>query len=396
MSDVSGKSASGKKRRPGFIYNHDDSCWYAGKYTRIAGDGAAGLRKLVDIYADGNMTELSLCVNSQCATFDSQVVSPYGWNLAESEESTQGQSTGRDSWIDVCAKDYIARGIDANAVMLDQCRKRKIRSWISIRMNDCHLTFDTSHPIHSRFWVERKDLWCIPNDSRENGNLCDRALDYSQKDVRDYFTAFVRECLERYDCDGIELDFMRFPRVFPSGTERNNAHHLTDFLRDVRRLTESASAARGRRISLAVRIESRPENALSSGKDYLAWAREGLVDRIIVSNFWTSVDFEIPLSQWKAEIGSINPEVEVIPGMDGGAVDIAPDGTKERRHLLSFGEYAAFIDRMVKQGAESIYFFNLFDIKPESGVWEKLVLGDIDPETIENGARGVKCTSFHD
>lgn len=41
---------------------------------------------------------------------------------------------------------------------------------------------------------------------------------------------------------------------------------------------------------------------------------------------------------------------------------------------LSFGEYSAFIDRMLDQGARTIYFFNLFDIPKDSGVREKLVV----------------------
>lgn len=381
--------------RIGFIYNHDDSCWCADKYLALAGEGEAGLRKLVDVYAGGNMTEFFVCVNSKCADFDSNVISPYGWNLAPLSGTAEPQNRA-EGWIRKCATEYIAKGIDANAILLDQCRKRGVAGWISIRMNDCHNTFELDNPIHSKFWLERKDLWCVPNDNRANGSLTDRAFDYSKREVRDYFLAFLKECLERYDCDGVELDFMRFPRYFPEGNARSKACFLNEFMRNARAIVDAEAARRGHSIGIAARVDSRPDTALDNGKDFITWSKEGLIDRLIVSNFWSSVDFNIPYSEWTRLVASANPDVEVIPGMDGGACLVDPQTGYAKRHLLSYGEYAVFIDRMIRQGAKTIYFFNLFDIKPESGVWDKLVLGPFDPDSIAKAAYGVAVTDIHD
>lgn len=386
--------AQPRSERIGFIYNHDDSCWYQEKWKSRAGDGEAGLRKLVDIFADGNMSEFFVCVNAQCATFDSKTISPYGWCLP-ADADAKGEYHCSDA-IRNCAYNYIRKGVDANAILLDQCRRRKVGGWVSIRMNDCHENFDLKTAFHSRFWREHPQFWCVSNDTRAAGwDVRDRALDYSHREVREYFLAFVKECLERYDADGIELDFMRFTRYFPAGTERKNAHYLTEFLREARALVKSAAEKRGHPVKLAVRVESRPEAARAAGKDFETWAKEGLIDRLIVCNCWTSVDFNLPFGAWKQCVQELDPKVEVIPGLDGGACDIGTDGKRAPRHLLTYGEYAAFIDRMLAAGAKTIYFFNLFDVE-DMNVFNKLVQGPFDRDAIHRAAEGVKVTTFHD
>lgn len=60
-------------------------------------------------------------------------------------------------------------------------------------------------------------------------------------------------------------------------------------------------------MKLAARIESRPEAARAAGKDFETWAQEGLVDRIIVCNFWPSVDFGLPLEEWNGIALNFSP-----------------------------------------------------------------------------------------
>ena len=46
-----------------------------------------------------------------------------------------------------------------------------------------------------------------PDLGRELGS----GYDFAQQGVRVHYLAFVGELMQQYDCDGIELDWMRFP-----------------------------------------------------------------------------------------------------------------------------------------------------------------------------------------
>ena len=43
------------------------------------------------------------------------------------------------------------------------------------------------------------------------------------QEVRDYYKALIVESLDRYDIDGLELDFMREPYLFSAGKETEGA-----------------------------------------------------------------------------------------------------------------------------------------------------------------------------
>ena len=47
----------------------------------------------------------------------------------------------------------------------------------------------------------------------------DKAFDYGREEVRAYHTKLVKELIERYDFDGLELDWMRFGFHFRPGYE---------------------------------------------------------------------------------------------------------------------------------------------------------------------------------
>ncbi len=74
-----------------------------------------------------------------------------------------------------------------------------------------------------------------------------RALDYAHPEVRDHYRALIVETLERYDVDGLELDFMREPYLFSAGKEPEGRLLLTAWLREIRGLVDTATKRRGHR-----------------------------------------------------------------------------------------------------------------------------------------------------
>ena len=121
--------------------------------------------------------------------------------------------------------------------------------------------------------------------------------------------------LERWDVDGIELDWMRSPLQFRKGHERSDAHFLTEFMRRVRRRVQEESKKRGRKIRIAVRLPRSPQLAVKAGYDADIWLREGLMDLIVGSSvFWP--DPELPVATWLAFIEKHNPSVRFLPSID--------------------------------------------------------------------------------
>lgn len=160
------------------------------------------------------------------------------------------------------------QGVDYPARVIQRCRQRGVSPWITLRMNDCHNNDVLDHPFHGRFWKNNPQFY-----RQGCTGYFARCLDYAHQEVRDYYKALIVETLERYDIDGLELDFMREPYLFSAGKEAEGAPVLTAWLREVRKLTADTAAKRGHPIRLGVRVPSRPETALSLGLDAVGGPR---------------------------------------------------------------------------------------------------------------------------
>ncbi len=184
----------------------------------------------------------------------------------------------------------------------------------------------------------------------------DRAFDYSWPEVRAYHLALIREVVERYDCDGIELDWMRFGFHLRPGHEMEDALLLTEFIAEVRSLLDVWSQRRGRRIALSARVPSRPQTALRLGMDAITWARRGLLDRLVITPFWETIETDMPVEVWRAVLEGSG--VELAAGFE---MLLRPYPAFSNRPTNSLetvrGAAAAFLNR----GVDSIYLFNYFD-----------------------------------
>ncbi|HEX5445866.1 MAG TPA: hypothetical protein VFW87_18710, partial [Pirellulales bacterium] len=184
-------------------------------------------------------------------------------------------------------------GVDYPARVIARCRQRKMSPWISLRMNDCHYNDVPNHPFHGSFWVKNPQL------RRQNcTGYFASCLDFAQREVRDYYMALIEETLDRYDVDGLELDFMREPYLFSANKEKEGTPILTAWVRDVRQRTNEAAVKRGHPIRLGVRVPSRPETALGMGLDAVAWAQEGLIDLLVVTPRWATLEFGMAIPEW--------------------------------------------------------------------------------------------------
>jgi YVTN family beta-propeller protein len=190
-------------------------------------------------------------------------------------------------------------------------------------------------------------------------------LNYAVPEVRAYRLAQFREVLERYDVDGLDLDFQRFPCYFKPGEERTHRGVMTQFMREIRELTNEIAARRGKPLLLTARVLAVPEQNLAVGLDPVTWAHEGLLDFVTVSHYLRN-DFTLPVSEWRKALPHGMPiyasvEYEPFPW--------------PYRHLAR---------QLYAEGADGLMLFNFF-ARRESGRKEPYTflfkeLGD--PDTI--------------
>ena len=254
------------------------------------------------------------------------------------------------------AKILHEKGIDIYKLWTARCREKGVSPWISMRMNDLHAVDKTNDFQHADFWRDHHEFWRVPND--RTGIWSNRALDFARPEVRERSLRIVRELMERYDIDGFELDWMRFPYHVSGTNLADRCGYLTDFMRRARAHAEEVGKARGRRIGLAVRVPTHPVSSKNSGEDVAGWVREGLVDMVVVSPFFTSAEYDIPLSEWRAWLGESGRKVKLLPGSECGLNTIPP--AHHARCDMDAAAYRGWIDVMRSRGADGIYFFNLF------------------------------------
>ncbi len=290
----------------------------------------------VDKYAKTQVTCLFFNINYHRVCFDSKVMDSY-WNLPDPEH--QLTHWPRCLWM------LQQKGLDTYQLLIDRSRQKGISPWISIRMSDHHY-FDDSTKING-FWMKHPEL-----RTSERG-----AYNYAKKEVRDYFKAFILEVLEKYDVDGIELDWMRSPSIFKREDILQGTELINQFMKDIRLMTEQKSKERGHPIKIAARVPSFPNIGKSYGLDGIAWVKNATVDILIPTN-WASTNFDIPLELWRSEIGSGHDYI-LAPGAD--AIGNKSFNINRYKSMFSNVEtLRGFSASAYSRGADAIYYFNSF------------------------------------
>ena len=179
---------------------------------------------------------------------------------------------------------------DPVEVQLRRCREHGIEYLACLRMND-------RHPGGGPFKMKREDLHI--EDLKDLGEYR-RGFDFTHDIVRENLLAFMAEILERYDVDGLELDWMRWCRVFPMDVAPDRAHLLTTFTEKVRTLLDEAAERRGRdRLTLSVRVPQMLDECRMLGFDVQEWVRTGALDCLCPSDFFYT-DFNTPVEDFLA------------------------------------------------------------------------------------------------
>lgn len=297
----------------------------------------AGLRQMVDQYQGTGVSHLFWNVNYQRTAYASQVWPSY-WDVADPGQRVTEWPRGYFELHKLGIDDVFA-------LLIPRSRERGISPWISLRMNDHHYTNDPTRV--SPLFFEHPEL-------RTRGGT--GLFNYARPEVREHYLKLVREVLERYDVDGIELDWIRTPDNFETKDQDAGRGILTEFVRLVRQETRGASARRGHPVRLAARVPATPQLAHGKGFEAVAWARQGLVDMIIPSDWWSGYS-DIPVEDWRAQLDSAGQACQIVPAT-ASTYACTAKGVQMLRNLAGMRGFAA---SMLDRGAGGIYLFNHFE-----------------------------------
>jgi hypothetical protein len=235
-----------------------------------------------------------------------------------------------------------AQGRDPFGYFLQRLKAAGKETFVTIRTNDVH------EPTAANEWnlprVRREhpdvivDAAAVARGDTDWRNWC---LDYSRPEVRTFMLAIIAELLEKYEFDGVQLDWMRFPRHL-SGTRDEvwaKRTHITDFVAEVRAL------CRKKNRQLIVRVPTSIAGCRELGLDVVTWTQRGLVDAISTSHF-LNTDFFQPLAEMRAALGQT--AVPIYGGFDleHGAQRHSPESLR------------AAVSGLYDSGADGINIFN--------------------------------------
>jgi hypothetical protein len=341
---------------PSLLLNIDCTNFFHGKSP----DQMTGA--MLDAYADSILqsgaTVLLINTQAERANYNSRVFEPF-WQGYDPEKGLDqdifnGLPPGkRQNWhrLVSCMVTLHDRGVDYPARLIERCRQTGVSPWISLRMNDIHNNDNIQHPGHSTFWQQHPECWRVTD---RKVDYYDRALDYACQAVRDRYLALIDETLNRYDVEGLELDFLREPYVFRMGREAEHRDLMTAWIDTVQQRVTAAERKRGHAIALGVRVPASPETSRELGLDAVTWAQKGLVDLIVVSPRWATLDNELPLHIWKHLLRGTHVKL-------AGGLEVRyqpyPDGPAER---VSPKVASGAAMSILSGGGDAVYLFNYF------------------------------------
>lgn len=319
------------------MFNLDSSEFFFGTFGPAK---PVTLDRYVDSLRQMGVTDLVICVNAQRTNYRSHVWEA-DWDGYDAKSQNQAAPGTESPWAKNSYR-WSLLGVDYPASMLAAARRNRMKGWLSIRMNDAHLPDKPDHPYHSTFWRSHPD-WRLPNG----------ALDFSHAEVRAHYIALLREVCERFDMDGLELDFMRFGHYFQNGEGFSNTGLIAGMVREARALTKQAAKRRHHPVRLSVRVPARPWVAEQRGLDAVAWAKESLVDLIIAAPWWASTQSDVPVETWRGAL--IGTHCSFAASLEDGI-----NSGSDRRRTITVEEARGIALTFLDRGTDATYLFNWF------------------------------------
>ena len=352
--------------------------------TRLLQGGpfkAKAIHRYVDKLADNGIDTFIVNANASRAWYPSKVIPTildgyhrgdrdYFRGHAICQGINPADTVGVERFIDRIMtfmnlyQDLLDAKVDWLAEAAQACRARQVSPWVSIRMNDFH-----GHKnIQGSFFnlPLLKDPAMRLRHSGYSPTMYEPGfrggLNYERPEVRALMLAQIREVVEDYDYEGLELDWWRQPLCCEPNASPATIELMSHGLREVRALTARRAQQTGRPYPLGLRIPGKLETMRSIGVDVVGLCREGTIDFISPSGFWCT-SWEMPHDTLRQQLGA---RVAIFGVIEDGANPLptcAPerDLARDIRYVSASRElmHANAAGKLVL-GANGIEWFNFF------------------------------------
>ena len=305
--------------------------------------------RIVDTYVDSGLDTLSWCIGDTTSQrYESVEILA---RIAKSPQVTE------DERADQNLRRLIESDGGPVTIFTKLCHDVGLKFLPSVRMNSHYagdLTRGEAGAIkaeHPEYMIGRPDEEFI-EDTLAWGIRT--GLDYARPEVRDHVAALIIDLFERFDTDGVELDFMRHPAFFRVEEAFGRRHLITDMLRQVRTKMDEVALGTGRALEVLVRVPPSSADSARIGLDVETWIREGLVDTVAAGGGF--IPQHAPIEEF----------VELAQGTDCtilGSMESLVPATEE----ITVNGIAS---RMYEGGAAGLYLFNFWH---KSGEWKRRV-----------------------
>lgn len=279
---------------------------------------AKAIHRYVDLLADSGVDTFLSNPNAQVAWYPSKKLKTVidGYKRDDRDffrahaRATHVPPQELDKFLETMVKfhnlylDLAEAGVDWLGETVRACRRRGIAPWVSVRMNDTHGVEDPASHFNCEVFADPSNrLSGRAVDPRDPPNAHWVALNYAKKPVRDFMFSHIREYIEDYGFEGMELDWLRDPHALEPGASEADCRIVTDWIGEVRKFTQARARSTRKPLPLGLRIPANLGYLRSRGIDVRAIVRQGFVDFVNVSNFWQT-SWDIDYDYFRRELGS--------------------------------------------------------------------------------------------
>ena len=219
------------------------------------------------------------CIGEHVARYGSEVLETLGEHVERQYHSAHAYT------FDENVLAMIERGEDPQAAAIERGRELGMHVYASVRMNDNHFNGlqveDLATSRHGSITQMRRDHpeWVLGDGAPSDWFAL--SWNMAVPEVRRHRFEHVRELCERWDWDGVELDWQRHGYHLHKDYGYKMRYVLTDLQRSIRQATDRIAEERGRPFYVAARVSGTLEMCKRIGYDIETWVDEGLVDILI-------------------------------------------------------------------------------------------------------------------
>ncbi len=258
--------------------------------------------------------------------------------------------------------DLLDGGVDWLAETSVACRRRNVSPWVSVRMNDLHGSNNFEGSFFNLPLLKQKEMRLQNSAYGSQNFLYRQGLNYEKPEVRKLMFEQIREVVEDYDFEGLELDWWRQPLCCEPNASPETLAMMNDWIREIRALTQRRAKKIGRPYPLSLRIPGRLDILKSIGLDVVTLCREGTIDLVCPSGFWCTT-WDMPHDALRKQLGervAIHGVIE--DGANGLAtIDRQRDLSQKIRYISASREmlYGNAAGKLA-MGANGIEWFNFY------------------------------------